>query len=291
MKNKGLIVINGYTLIPSIGYCTQRLVEEFSKANIGIDVVKTTDLKILFDSNEIITINKSYDFCIFLDKDFYISTMLEKSGLKVFNSSRSIEICDDKMKTYIALFNKGIKMPKTISGPLNYSGQYSMDFIHTIESQLSYPIIIKENFGSQGSKVYMANNQSELINIEKNITAVPRLFQETIKESWGKDYRLIIIGNKYVAGMLRKSNNGDFRSNINLGGSGEPIDMPKEYIELAQEVSKLLGLDYCGIDLLETKEGPVLCEVNSNAFFKKAEEVTNINIAKKYVDYIVSKVY
>ena len=44
-----------------------------------------------------------------LDKDKYISLMLEKAGLRLFNSSLAIELCDDKMLTHIILAKNGIK--------------------------------------------------------------------------------------------------------------------------------------------------------------------------------------
>jgi glutathione synthase/RimK-type ligase-like ATP-grasp enzyme len=42
------------------------------------------------------------------------------------------------------------------------------------------------------------------------------------------------------------------------------------------------------MDFLIDKDGtPILCEVNSNAFFKGFEKVTGINVAKKYAEFII----
>ena len=89
--------------------------------------------------------------------------------------------------------------------------------------------------------------------------------------------------------MRRIACDGEFRSNIELGGVGKKVDPPKEYLVAAEKAAKILGLDYCGVDLLETKEGPVLCEVNSNAFFEGFEKVTGQDVATAYANYIVAK--
>ena len=114
------------------------------------------------------------------------------------------------------------------------------------------------------------------------------MYQEFISSSFGFDYRLILIGGKFVAGMRRHNENGDFRSNIAQGGKGEKMEIPLPYIRLAEKAAQILKLDYCGVDLLKGKDGePILCEVNSNAFLKGIEEVTGINIAYLYARYIV----
>ena len=86
---------------------------------------------------------------------------------------------------------------------------------------------------------------------------------------------------------MRRRNDGDFRSNIELGGRGYPAEITKSYREISERAARLLSLDYCGIDLLEGEDGrPIVCEVNSNAFFNEAEKVTGVNIAGAYAAHI-----
>ena len=116
---------------------------------------------------------------------------------------------------------------------------------------------------------------------------VPHFYQKFVGTK-GKDIRVIVIGKRSVAGMRRIACEGEFRSNIELGGHGEKIELSKEYIAAAEQVAKHLNLDYCGVDLLEG-ETPIVCEVNSNAFFEGLESVTGVNVAKKYAEYIVNE--
>ena len=86
--------------------------------------------------------------------------------------------------------------------------------------------------------------------------------------------------------MERRAKEGEFRSNIELGGKGFPVRLTDGFREAAERAAKTLGLDYCGVDLLDSDGRPVLCEVNSNAFFEGIEQVTGVNVAAAYARHI-----
>ena len=293
MTQKGLIVVNTYEVFPSVEHMVSRLKEEFAKLGIVFDVLSSGELPLwVSEDGRIQHGDLPYDFAIYLDKDPYVASMLEDAGLRLFNKADAIRLCDDKMLTYLSLSDKGIKMPKTISGPLRYSKKDSDVFLKRIEASFSFPIVVKENYGSLGRNVYLVQNKTELKELENRLSYSPRLYQELIASSFGVDNRIIVIGGRAIAWMKRKSDNGDFRSNIALGGHGEGVNLPQNYIMMAENCAKILGLDYAGIDILNGPDGePILCEVNSNAFIKGIEEVTGINVAKAYADYIWREVY
>ena len=59
----------------------------------------------------------------------------------------------------------------------------------------------------------------------------------------------------------------------------------------AELAASVLGLDYCGVDLLYGESGePIVCEVNSNAFFEGLEGATGVNVAKLYAEHIVKEI-
>lgn len=291
---RGLVVVNAYDVLPSIEHFVERMKEEFEPFEIELDVRPASDIYAFIGSDgELYATDLPYDFCIFLDKDRYISHLLEEAGLKLFNSAQAIEACDDKMLTYMNLMHFGIRMPKTVSGPLHYSLLDNDNFLHNVEKVIPYPIVVKSNFGSQGEGVYLAHDFDELKEIDKKIIYRPRLYQEFIEASKGFDYRLICIGGKFVAGYKRRSLTDEFRSNLACGGVGVEHTMNPFQIDTAERIARIMKLDYCGIDLLESgiPEEPILCEINSNAFIKGAEKVTKINIASKYAEYIYNTVY
>ncbi len=231
------------------------------------------------------------DFIIYLDKDKYLSASLTKLGYRLFNSHDAIRVCDDKAETYIALSNNGVNLIDTVFGALcfNSNGEILPSAVDRIESVIGYPVIIKESYGSMGKGVYKADDRAGLKKVMEQVKLKPHLYQKFIPTAVGKDVRIIVIGCKAVACMERY-NTQDFRSNIAQGGNGRAITPRKAYVDLAERVARLLGLDYCGVDLLYGEnDEPILCEVNSNAFFLGMEKATGINVAKLYAEYLIAK--
>lgn len=289
---KGVAVFNGYITLPGLRYVFTRMREELAEFKVDLEAHSNAEILTDVSSNGEISGKKEFDFILYLDKDKYLARELELIGYRLFNRAESIELCDDKMLTHLALSNQGIKMPRTVSGPLNYSSRTSEEFNRKVFDHLSLPFIAKTNFGSMGKGVTMINTKNEFMAYEEKMKHLPRFYQEFIPSSFGFDYRLIVIASKVVASMRRENHDGDFRSNIALGGDGVKVELPPSYVEMAEKAAKILKLDYCGVDILQGPNGePILCEVNSNAFLEGIEQVTGINIAKIYAAHIYKEIY
>ena len=290
---KGLILTNAYAKLAAFSKQASRLKEELEKLGIQMDVLKNDGFFAHINKQgEIETALEDYDFCIYLDKDKYISQMLEKRGMRLFNPHQAIVDCDDKAITFIRLADHDVPMPLTLSGLLCFTPDEKVraETLDKIETTLGYPLIAKACFGSLGKDVYKIDNRTELEAIAESLKCKPHLFQQFIKESAGKDIRVIVVGGKVTAAMLRSSQT-DFRSNIELGGSGSPIEIDEPLKQLCEKVASLLNLDYCGIDVLIANDGYRICEVNSNAFFGGIEKVTGVNVAGRYAEHIFEQIY
>lgn len=290
---KGIILINAYASLQGIAYQSARIKEELEALGVCVDIEKNDILATkIREGGGIESTLSEYDFCVYLDKDKYISLMLEGLGMRLFNSHGAICDCDDKMITLIRLANVGIPTPKTIPGLLCYTegAKISSRLVLKIEEELGYPVIIKECYGSLGKEVYKADDRDALVEIATRLIRRPHLYQRLVKTSFGRDIRVIAIGGKVKGAMLRSSDS-DFRSNIELGGVGAPYPVDDELRALCERVATTIGLDYCGIDILFGEDGYLVCEVNSNAFFGGIESVTGLNIAKEYAEYIYNEIY
>jgi ribosomal protein S6--L-glutamate ligase/gamma-F420-2:alpha-L-glutamate ligase len=257
----------------------------FKKHNVSLEIKTASDISLEVGAK----IENKPDFAIFWDKDIYLAERLEKEGVRLFNSARSVLLCDNKILMYQELANKGIRIPRTFIAPKTFEGlNYSKrDFLNKVIDEIGFPIIVKEAYGSFGEQVYLANNKESLNKIVDSLGYKDFLLQEFIASSKGRDIRINVVGNKAIVSMLRENEN-DFRSNISSGGTGTKFDPKPEYLDLAVKASKALGLDFAGVDVLFGEDGPIICEVNSNPQFASTLKATGINLADYIAEYILN---
>ncbi len=288
---KGIIVTN-----QSIGhnqYKIDRFIPEFNKRGVNVDVfVNDGTLAEIKNGNIVINLPK-VDFVLYLDKDIYLARMLEKAGYRLFNNADFIKLCDDKVLTYIRCANEGIRMIETIAGPLVYVDKLeesNYKFLDEVVSKLGLPLIVKKVYGSLGEGVYIAKNKENLKEIYSDIYRNPLLFQKYINTSNGRSIRVLVIDHKIV-GAFERYNPYDFRSNYGDKATSREIKDNEKIFKFAEKIVQKLDILYAGIDLLyDEGSEPVLCEINSNAFFEEFEKVTGIDVAKLYVDMVIKEV-
>ena len=257
----GFLVVNHYLSGEKFNILHNHLL--ISAKNMGIELKLKTNFEMLFEK-------EIPDFVLFWDKDVNLAKALENKKIPVFNSSRAIELCDDKMKTYLALENV-VKQPKTISAPLSFFDTDYTEFVEKAGEVLGFPLVFKECFGSFGEQVHLCKNVKDVL---KHINGRPFLLQEYI-ECKNEDVRLEVVGSRVVCAMKRKNEN-DFRSNITNGGVAYEYT-PSEYEKnLAIKACSELGLTFGGVDIMN---GDTICEVNSNAHIINIMHATGVDIA------------
>ena len=233
------------------------------------------------------------DFALFWDKDIHLARRLERGGWRLFNSARTVELCDNKALTAEALAKASVPMPKTVVAPMTFYnvGYNKTDFVKNACQILGLPVIIKELYGSLGAQVYLARTEEEAITTIKRIGARPFLFQEMIEDSYGVDIRVNVVGGKACASMLRRGKDGDFRSNIGNGGCGEAVTLSAEEERVALFAADAVGADFAGVDILIKKDGtPLVCEVNSNPHFTGTLRYLGVNLADLIFEHIRRKI-
>lgn len=276
---QGLLVVNAFLNTTKFNELYQILLHSAQTCGMGLSVHTNAELCTIVDTPAFPA--QSYDFVLFWDKDVALATQLSQRGLPVYNSAESILCCDDKALTYLTLKRAGLPMPETILAPKTYPafGYPSTDFVDEAAERLGFPLVLKECFGSFGQQVYLLNDLATLRDKVRALAGTPMLFQSLVQESYGRDIRVNVVGDRVVASILRRSTKGDFRSNITLGGSMEAYTPTTAEASLALEAVRELGLTFAGVDVLFGPEGPLICEVNSNAHFKTTLACTGVNMA------------
>ena len=255
----------------------------------GISLKIKTGDSLALPLGESLTDGDRPDFVLFWDKDIGLAKRLEREGLRLFNSAEAIEICDSKALTAQALFGH-VASPKTVIAPKTFEnvGYNSYNFLENATRVLGLPIVIKECYGSFGAQVYLASTLDEAKKIVSALGHKDFIMQEFIAESRGRDVRVNVVGGRVVSAMERY-NDSDFRSNITNGGKMRAAELTPEIEAAAIRAAEAIGLDFAGVDVLFGKDGPVVCEVNSNPHFKSSLECTGVDMSEAIMDYIVEK--
>tara|TARA_R110002110_G_scaffold404606_1_gene623098 strand:- start:113396 stop:114787 length:1392 start_codon:yes stop_codon:yes gene_type:complete len=211
-----------------------------------------------------------------------ILRQFETLGSYCLNSSTGIYHSRDKLLAHQLLTRGNIAMPRTAFGR---SPGNTKDLINIVNGA---PLVIKLLQGSQGDSVVLAetNKAAEAVIQAFRVLGANFIVQEFEKESAGRDVRALVLGNKVVAAMERRSDSGDFRSNIHQGGKGYTVKLTPDEKKIAVKAAKILGLKFAGIDLLRTKDGPKILEVNSSPGLEGIENLTKKDIAGMLMDFI-----
>ncbi|MCL2555580.1 MAG: RimK family alpha-L-glutamate ligase [Firmicutes bacterium] len=283
---KGIFVCNNYYFDEGMEHCYNSLKVAFEKHGVKLDKKST----FLIHNKKTVEFHLLglADFIIFWDKDMAVLRGLERYGFKVFNSSYAIQVADDKLLTYSAIADKNINIPYTIAAPIMYDVNLIVDnkFLDEVEKNLDYPLIVKQNIGSQGRQVYKAANRQELEKIYLYLRHIPHHYQKMMGEE-GADFRVYVVGGKAIASCIRKGT--DFKSNLFGGGQISLCDLPLAYKRKAEKISKILKLDFGSIDfLINNHSDPLFLEANSNSYFKGIEGL-GVNIAGKIAEHILNK--
>lgn len=286
---KGLMVVNAFLRTTKFDDLYHTLLHAAQHNGMALDVATNAELCCVVDTPAFDA--SAYDFVLFWDKDVQLAMQLEALGMRVFNSAQSILWCDDKALTYLHLKKAGVPMPRTILAPKTFAnvGYPDLSFLQDVARELGFPLVVKECFGSFGQQVYLAHDAAELRAQVQQLAGTPLLFQQYIKESHGHDIRVNVVGGRVAACMHRISTDGDFRSNLTRGGRMENWTPTDGQCALALRAVQALGLDFAGVDVLFGQDGPLLCEVNSNAHFKTTLECTGVNMADEIMRYIAGR--
>lgn len=214
-----------------------------------------------------------------------LARQFESMGVLTLNSASAISQSRDKLYSLQVMLKNEIQIPT--SGFANSP----MDTNDLIEMVGGAPLIVKLLEGTQGKGVVLAETKKaaeSVINAFKALKA-NLLVQEFVKEADGKDLRLFVIDGKVVAAIQREAAPGEFRANLHQGGVASIIKPTAEEKALAIKVAKVHGLEFAGVDIIRSRKGPLLLEVNSSPGLEGIEEATGKNIAGMMVTTIEKK--
>jgi ribosomal protein S6--L-glutamate ligase len=219
------------------------------------------------------------------DEELALIDHLEGAGFLVINSAAAIARSRDKFLAYRLLASNNVAVPRTVLVKTRAGLAEAFRLLGRP------PYILKPTRGTHGIGVMLAESKQSAESIfdafQGSIEGL--MIQEFLRESRGTDIRTIVVGGKVVGAMRRRAARGEFRSNIHLDASGEPVRLTPRMRELALRACKVAGLEIAGVDLVESRRGPLVMELNTSPGFEGLEEATGGDIAGPVVDYIAQR--
>ena len=274
-------------------YSTKRLFEEANKAGHNTAIVDYMHCNIISEKKNPV-VNYNGQSLRYVDTiiprigstfTFYGAALIrqfEMQNIATMVTSQALLKARDKLHCLQALTCEDVGMPKT------YFTHYFYNTDEIITAVGGYPFVIKQLESTQGHGVFLIKNRkhaSEVINTHQSANK-KFIIQEFVAESKGADIRALVVGNKVVAAMKRQAKNGEFRSNLHQGGTAQKIELTAIETETAIKSAQAMGLSVAGVDMLQSKRGPLVLEVNASPGLEGIENITKVNIAEHILKLI-----
>lgn len=202
-------------------------------------------------------------------------------GVPVLNTALAIARSRDKLRAMQLLTKKNIDVPITVCARTPDS----------IEQALSHvggpPCIVKLQQGAQGIGTMIAETPQAVTSLLETLWAMGQdiILQQYIAEAKGRDLRVLVVGGRVVAAMRRQAKAGEFRSNLHRGGLGVRVHLDPRYRRAAIAATRVMGLEVAGVDMLETREGPKILEINSSPGLEGIERASGTDVAGAIIAY------
>jgi len=278
----------------SLGSTSSLMIAEAMKKQFDhVDTLQLKEIEVrLGKEGEILYRQKplnKYD-CIYLRGSFRYANLLRSIAAMLEGKVPYMPLCTssfttvhNKLLTHLILQQSGIPMPKTYVSP---NVNASKELLKTVR----YPIVMKLPEGTQGKGVMFADSFSSASSMLDALGVLnqPFIVQEYV-ETGGSDIRALVVGDKVVACMRRIAKTDEKRANIHTGGVGETVQLSRQAINIAIDTAKALGVDICGVDILEGPQGPLVIEANISPGLQGLSKVSTIDIPEEIAKYLRRK--
>jgi RimK family alpha-L-glutamate ligase len=209
---------------------------------------------------------------------------IEERGVPVLNSPRTIERCVDKFYTTALLHDAGLPTPETVIC------EQTDDAIAAVRAMGD--CVIKPIFGSLGHGMVRVAEPEVARRILRSLEQTRSVFyvQQAVDHG-GRDIRAFVVGGAVLGAIERRAPAGEWRTNVAIGGSATPLDLPHEWAQLAIRAAAAVGADYAGVDLLPSRDGQVfVLEVNGIPGWEGFQKATGIDVAGAIVGRLIERV-
>ncbi len=269
-------------LYDNIRWEEKALLEAGKKNNINVQMVNCKNLALDLEK-------KPEDYgiviqrCVSYYRNLHSTAALEGLGVKVINCLNTGIFAGNKLFTHMLLKKFGVPTPDATVA-------FSKDAaLQALETQ-GFPRVIKPTVGSWGRLISKLNDKESadgIIESRENMYPIHQIhyLEEFVKRP-PRDIRAIMVGDKIVAAIYRTSENGNWKTNMALGGVAEPCKVTPEMEEMCIKAKNAVQGDIVGVDLMESDDkGLVVHEVNNTTEYKNTVRVCKADIPTEMLEY------
>ncbi|MDL5362863.1 lysine biosynthesis protein LysX [Halalkalicoccus sp. NIPERK01] len=226
------------------------------------------------------------DRCLATSRSLYVTRFCEAYGLPVVNGPDTAETCADKVKNSLALASAGVPTPDT---DVAFTTEAALESIE----RFGYPCVLKPVMGSWGRLMAKLESRSAAEAVLEHKETLGHYehkvfyIQEFVAKP-DRDIRVVAVDGEPIAAMARSSEH--WLTNAAKGAETEVFEPDAEALELVARASDAVGGGLLGIDLMETEEGYTVHEVNHTVEFKALNEVVDVDVPSKVVDWLEAQV-
>lgn len=214
----------------------------------------------------------------------YSLRVLNAFGIPTVNTAAVAEACGDKLTTSALLAKNNVPQPHN---RIAFTPEAALEAIETF----GYPVVLKPVVGSWGRLLAKINDRDAAEAVLEHKATLGSVqhsvfyIQEYIEKP-GRDIRGVVIGDRVVAAIYRKSEH--WITNTARGGAGEVCPVSPEIEELCLKAAQAVGGGVLAVDIVEhPHKGLVVNEVNHTMEFHTVQPLTGVDIAGEIVNYTI----
>jgi tetrahydromethanopterin:alpha-L-glutamate ligase len=210
---------------------------------------------------------------------------VETRGVQIFSKPLSILRLLDRLSCTVTLAASGVPMPPT---------EVTEDLKHAVRSVQRFGrALIKGLYSTKARGMLLVNGEDP--ELEDKLAAFqqannPVLYIQKMLNLPGRDLGVAFLGGQYVGAYARvKGGNAAWNTTIHSGGHYERCEPDPRIIEVAKKAQALFDLDFTGVDVVETEEGPLVFEVSAFGGFSGLRDGCQIDATARYADHVIAR--
>lgn len=261
----------------------EKLLLQAARQHAAVRLVPLSTNDLVLDFDCLPNVDVVLDREISQSRALHVLNMLERTGVRTVNSFDAARIGGDKVLTSAQLRRARIPTPRI---RVAFTPKAALKAIE----DLGYPVVLKPVDGSWGRLMAKIENRTSAEAILEHKAHLSSHYhgifylQEYVNKP-DRDIRAFVIGGRTVAAAYRSADH--WLTNAALGAKTYPCPITPELDALCVGACRAVCGDAIAVDLMETKDGFTVHEVNCAMEFRASMEAIGMDLPGLLIEHCV----